>query len=103
MFYTTAEKTAMATKLAELPIERIAERFGNEYKFLYENNVAGADEATIAGDEIIWDETLRPQLKRLVEFREDMVTSDREAAALAFTFSAVIDDTPDPLTGEHLC
>lgn len=107
MFYTVEELRTMAEKLEALPVEKIGDRFGNEYEYLYQHRdrIAGYADAVQAGDEILTamhGTPLENQFRRLIEYRQDLITSDRECAALAWTFAAVIDETPDPLTGELL-
>ena len=107
MFYTAEELHMIAEKLEALPVEKIGERFENEYENLYQfhDRIAGYADAVKAGDEIMTamhGTPLENQFRRLAEYRQDLITSDRECAALAWTFAAVIDETPDPLTGELL-
>lgn len=107
MYYTMEELHQIAEKLEALPVEKIGERFGNEYEYLYQHRdrIAGYADAVLAGDEILTamrGTPLENQFKRLAEYRQDLIASDRECAALAWTFAAVIDETPDPLTGELL-
>ena len=107
MWYTSKELRTIAQKLEALPVEKIGERYGNEYEYLYQNRdcIAGYADAVQAGDEILTvmhGTPLEKQIARLIEYRHDMFTSDRECAALAWTCAAVIDETTDPLTGELL-
>lgn len=65
-------------------IHKFLEQFNKEYDFLYDNydNVAGYDEAVVAGDEFI---KKNPKFVReFVEYRGDFISSDREVAAFMF-------------------
>lgn len=43
-------------------------------------------ELILEGEKLIKDESLKPLLKRLIEYRQDILTSDRELAAFAITY-----------------
>ena len=64
-------------------MKEFAEQFAKEYDFLYENhdNVAGYDGAVDYFDDILNGSEL---VKNFVEYRQDFISSDREAAAFAF-------------------
>lgn len=71
-------------------IHKFLEQFNKEYDFLYDNydNVAGYDEAVVAGDEFI---KKNPKFVReFVEYRGDFISSDREVAAFMFTLKTMI-------------
>lgn len=44
------------------------------------------EELIIKGETLTKDESLKPLLKRLIEYRKDVFTSDREVAAFAITY-----------------
>ena len=44
------------------------------------------EELISMGESLIKNESLKPLLKRLVEYRKDVFTSDRELAAFAITY-----------------
>ena len=71
-------------------IKEFAKKFQQEYSFLYDNddNVAGYDEAVKA-----FDDFLKKQpafVGEFVKFRQDFISSDREAAAFMFTLSSML-------------
>ncbi len=65
-------------------VNEILKRFEKEYEFLYENQdrVAGFSEALQAG--LDWISSGPQLLLELINERQDLFTSDREIAALAF-------------------
>lgn len=70
-----------------MEIAEFVEKFNENYNFLYEHgdNVAGYYQALEFGDEIIqtWPEFVR----EFVQYRGDVLSSDREVAAFGFTMS----------------
>lgn len=71
-----------------MDIHKFYKKFNDEYQFLYDNydNVAGYKEAVDYFDMVI----LAQHYNFVAEFnnyRGDVITSDREAAAFVFTFS----------------
>ncbi len=68
-------------------IKKILKKYIDEYKFLYNNNdnVAGFREALEDG--LKWIESRPALLTELCKARQDIFTSDREIAALAFTLA----------------
>lgn len=70
------------------------DRFRDEYEFLYEarDRVAGYDEAVQEFDKTIAaSENFAKFVREFAAYREDPITSDREAAAFMFTFYALLD------------
>ena len=72
-------------------IDRFLEQFNKEYAFLYDNydRVAGYNEAVDAFDDFIKDERRAAFVGEFAKYRQDMVTSDREAAAFMFALDAL--------------
>ena len=73
-------------------IEKLAEQFNIEYNFLYDNrdNVAGYDEAVTAFDEMIKTDCIEKTIcRKFAEYRQDIITSDREAAAFMFALEKI--------------
>lgn len=68
-------------------ISEFLEKFNQNYELLYTHgdNVAGYHQALEYGDEIIqtWPEFVR----EFVQYRGDVLSSDREVAAFGFTMS----------------
>ena len=71
-------------------IREFANRFADEYEFLYEHQdrVAGYGEAVRAFDEFF--PRHREFVMEFVRYRGDCVTSDREAAAFMFALDAMV-------------
>ena len=70
------------------------DRFRDEYEFLYEarDRVAGYDEAVAEFDNMIAaSKNFAKFVREFAAYREDPVTSDREAAAFMFVFYALLD------------
>ena len=72
-------------------IKKFNEKFIEEYDFLYNNNdnVAGFDEAVNAFDTMIKNENFMQFVGGFVQYRQDYITSDREAAAFMFTMESM--------------
>lgn len=74
-------------------IQEFYNRFVENYNYLYDNydQVAGYKEAVRC-----FDEELLPKYKWFVQkfaiYRQDCISSDREAAAFAFTFMDMISE-----------
>lgn len=71
-------------------IKAFAERFVQEYDFLYTHGdaVAGYHEALAAGDRLI---ARHPDfVGEFARYRGDLITSDREVAAFAFALSELL-------------
>ena len=71
-------------KTINIDIEKFHGEFNKEYEFLYEHqdNVAGYDEAVQAFD--IFLPGHREFIGEFANYREDFISSDREAAAFMF-------------------
>lgn len=68
-------------------INKFNERFGEEYRFLYDNgdNVAGYADAVEAFDAMVSEnDSFRKFVGDFVSWRGDFISSDREAAAFMF-------------------
>ena len=78
-------------KIVNVSIEKFAEQFKKEYEFLYDNydRVAGYTEAVDAFDVFIQDEQRAAFVGEFAKYRQDMITSDREAAAFMFALDAM--------------
>ena len=76
-----------------ISIDRFLEQFNKEYAFLYDNRdrVAGYEEAVNAFDMFILDAQHAAFVGEFAKYRNDMVTSDREAAAFMFALDALVD------------
>lgn len=73
-------------------IHRFAEKFSKEYDFLYEHdNVAGYDEAVSAFDEYLKKDIggFKKFVGEFAAFRNDFISSDREAAAFMFALDSM--------------
>lgn len=70
-------------------IHQFAEQFRKEYKFLYEHNdnVAGYREAVNAFDEFVPKHS--EFVGEFVKYRQDFISSDREAASFMFALEAL--------------
>ena len=69
-------------------IHEFLKQFNKEYNFLYEHNfVAGQDEAIAEFDRLIKNENFAKFVGEFVNFRGDIISSDREAAAFMFALS----------------
>lgn len=74
-------------------ILEFAKKFNEEYDFLYENRdrVAGFDEAVDAFDEYLAKDIggFQKFVGEFVDFRKDIISSDREAAAFMFALESM--------------
>ena len=72
-------------------IQEFHKKFVEEYDFLYANrdNVAGFDEAVDAFDTMIKNDSFKKFVLEFVLYRNDYITSDREAAAFMFTMESM--------------
>lgn len=71
-------------KMVNVDIKEFADKFNDEYDFLYKNydRVAGYDEAVETGDIFIQN---HPEfVAEFANYRRDLITSDREVAAFMF-------------------
>lgn len=73
--------------LEPISMPDVVKKFNEEYEFLYDNNdrVAGYNEALQFGDKFIADERNRDFVRAFNKARGDLITSDREVVAFAFT------------------
>ena len=71
-------------------IQEFHEKFVKEYNFLYDHydNVAGFDEAVDAFDTMIKNDSFKKFVGEFARYRQDIITSDREAAAFIFTMES---------------
>ena len=69
---------------------KFAKQFEKEYDFLYKNRdrVAGYKEAVIAFDELLKSQP--DFIREFVAYRNDVISSDREAAAFMFAFDTLL-------------
>lgn len=69
-------------------IKKFTRQFEKEYDFLYQNrNVAGYKEAVDAFDEFL--KTHKVFISEFVKYRNDFISSDREAAAFMFALEVM--------------
>lgn len=71
-------------------IKAFKKQFEKEYNFLYKNrnNVAGYEEAVSAFDEFVKDNS--EFVGEFAKYRNDFISSDREAAAFMFALETVL-------------
>lgn len=67
-------------------MERLGREFVHMYDYLYdaEDEVAGYASAMAYGDQLINEH--HPVIKQFAQYREDVLSSDREVAAFGFVF-----------------
>ena len=72
-------------------IQKFAEQFNKEYKFLYDNDdmVAGYNEALVEGDRFIAEHG--DFVGEFVKYRGDFISSDREVVAFMFALNEMLD------------
>lgn len=70
-------------------IHKFLDKFNKEYDFLYDNrdNVAGYEEAVMAGDEFI--RRYPDFVREFNQYRNDILSSDREVAAFMFALESM--------------
>lgn len=70
-------------------IHEFSKQFAKEYEFLYDNRdrVAGYEETVYAFDQFV--ETNGDFVGAFAQYRQDYITSDREAAAFMFALDAM--------------
>lgn len=93
------EKTAAKesnSRILNIGMEKFCEQFQKEYNFLYDcrGYVAGYDEAVSAFDRFQADHA--DFVREFAQYRGDVVSSDREAAAFMFALDSLDDPAPDP-------
>lgn len=71
-------------------IQKFAEQFDKEYKFLYDNDdmVAGYNEALEEGDKFIAEHG--DFVGEFVKYRGDFISSDREVVAFMFALNEMM-------------
>ena len=72
-------------------ISEFLNQFNKEYAFLYDHrdHVAGYSEAVDAFDEFCTNENHAAFVGEFAKYRQDFITSDREAAAFMFALDAL--------------
>lgn len=82
------------SRIHNINMEKFGEQFQKEYNFLYDcrGYVAGYDEAVSAFDRFQADHA--DFVREFAQYRGDVVSSDREAAAFMFALDSL--DRPDP-------
>lgn len=84
------------SRIHNISMEKFCEQFQKEYNFLYDcrGYVAGYDEAVSAFDRFQADHA--DFVRAFAQYRGDVVSSDREAAAFMFALDSLDDPDPDP-------
>lgn len=67
-------------------MEKLLNQYNKEYDFLYDNNdnVAGYNDALNEYDKLIKNNNFRQWLQHFVNYRKDLLISDREVVAFIF-------------------
>lgn len=75
----------------DINIHKFYDQFKKEYTFLYDNrdNIAGFSEAVEGFDNFIKTATGRALVGDFCKYRQDFITSDREAAAFMFALDTM--------------
>ena len=78
-------------KAINVNIQEFAEKFNQEYEFLYDNydRVAGYDEAVDMFDAMLKSENFAAFVEEFGNYRQDFISSDREAAAFMFALESM--------------
>lgn len=86
--------------MINIDIQAFLKQFNKEYNFLYNSDsyVAGYDEAVTAFDEFLATPNGNRLVREFVKYRQDFISSDREAAAFMFALSTFEDGECVPLT-----
>lgn len=84
------------SRIHNISMEKFCEQFQKEYNFLYDcrGYVAGYDEAVSAFDRFQADHA--DFVREFAQYRGDVVSSDREAAAFMFALDVLDHPGPDP-------
>lgn len=84
------------SRIHNISMEKFCEQFQKEYNFLYDcrGYVAGYDEAVSAFDCFQADHA--DFIQKFTQYRGDVVSSDREAAAFMFALDSLDHPNPDP-------
>lgn len=90
------------SRIHNISMEKFCEQFQKEYNFLYDcrGYVAGYDEAVSAFDRFQIDHA--DFVRAFVQYRGDVVSSDREAAAFMFALNVLDDPDGTPSHSEQL-
>ena len=77
--------------MKSINIQAFYEDFKKEYTFLYDNrdNIAGFSEAVDGFDNFIKTENGKRLASDFYKYRQDFITSDREAAAFMFALDTI--------------
>ena len=75
----------------KIDYNRLLSQFRKEYNFLYDNfdHVAGYTEAVEFFDQFIKTPSGRDIIGKFASLRQDIITSDREAAAFSFALDSL--------------
>ena len=75
----------------KIDYNRLLSQFRKEYNFLYDNydHVAGFREAVEFFDQFIKTSSGRDIISKFASLRQDIITSDREAAAFSFALDSL--------------
>ena len=78
-------------KETKVNIKEFLKKFNEEYDFLYEhnNNVCGYYDALKEGDLFISDKKNINFIREFNEYRQDILSSDREVVAFMFTMESM--------------
>lgn len=78
-------------KAINVNIHEFTEKFNQEYEFLYDNHdrVAGYDEAVDMFDTMLKSENFAAFVGEFGNYRQDFISSDREAAAFMFALESM--------------
>lgn len=76
--------------MKKINIHEFLKQFNKEYDFLYEHdNVAGQEEAVAEFDKCIKNADFQKFVGEFVLYRNDIISSDREAAAFMFALEVL--------------
>lgn len=75
--------------MAKYDMKALYEKFSSEYEYLYDADVEGIEvagyrDAMAYGDQLINEH--HPVVKQFAQYRQDVLSSDREVAAFGFAF-----------------
>jgi len=88
--YGNNDKPLKESLESNVDMKTFVKKFGDEYKFLYDNHdkVAGYDEAVDAFNVWVKKPENKKFMKKFFEVRGDFISSDREAAAFMFAMES---------------
>lgn len=76
--------------MKKINIHEFLKQFNKEYNFLYEHDyVAGQNEAVAEFDKCMENESFARFVGEFARFRNDFISSDREAAAFMFALETL--------------